>query len=163
MPDYVLLNIYNAFILSTLSYCNSVWANTYPTHLNKLVILQKKAIRICTNSNYMTSSSPLFKKLRTLKLLDINTLQITSIMQKYSTNTLPYYLMNMFSLNSNIHNYPTRNANKFHRWAYFNDNSKHSLRHSGPIIWNALNVSRFNIAFYNTFRRQCKKCILSLY
>ena len=51
LPAYVLLNIYNAFILSNLSYCNSVWANTYPSHLNKLIILQKKAIRICTNSN----------------------------------------------------------------------------------------------------------------
>ena len=157
LPVNTLFNIYNAFILSTLSYCNSVWANTYPSHLDKLIKLQKKAIRICTNSHYMSHSSPLFKRLRTLKLHDVNNLQIASIMQRYNTNTLPRYLMDMFYLNLKIHNYSTRNANKFHRWVYSNDISKYSLRHSGPIIWNILTAKNFNIAFNNTFRRQYKR------
>ena len=158
-----LINIYNTFILSTISYCNTIWGHTYCTHLHKLIILQKKAILICTNSSYMTPSSPLFKKLCTLKLLDINKLQICSPMQRFNTHTLSLYLMNMFSLNSQIHSYPTRNANKYHRWKYNSDYSRYSLRHSGPLLYNNVECNQFNISFNNTFRRQYKKHLICSY
>ena len=163
LPMYILFNIYNAFILSNVSYCNVIWANTYSTHLHKLFILQKKAIRFCTNSDFLSHSSPIFKRLYTLKLKDINLLQTASLMQRYYLNMLSSYLMNMFTLNRNIHGYSTRNYNKFHRWTYTNDLSKYSLRNTGPEVWNNIDFNNFNIAHNNIFKRQYKKYLITQY
>ena len=46
LPMYIM----NSLILSHLQYCTLLWANTNNTCLNKLRILQKKAIRIITQS-----------------------------------------------------------------------------------------------------------------
>ena len=67
-------------------------------------MLQKKAIRVCTKSEYTASTSTLFKLLYTLKLQDINKIQIASFMQRFHSQTLSPYLMNMFVKNRNIHN-----------------------------------------------------------
>ena len=122
LPNRILFALYNAFILSHLSYCNSVWGNTYSSHLHKLTLLQKKAIRICMKADYLAPTSNLFKSLKTLKLKDINKLQVGSLMQRYHTNTLSRYLMSMLTANSSIHNHYTRSCDKFHRWTYLMTN-----------------------------------------
>ena len=154
---------YNAYILPYLSYCNSIWGNTYSCHLERLFLLQKKAIRICTKSDYRAHTSELFQSLHTLKLQDINKLQIASLMQRYHAKTLSPYLMNMFTVNSNIHSYNTRSSNRFHRWNYSNNKSKYSLRHTGPALWNDLDLQNFNIQFNNTFKRKYKNDIINTY
>lgn len=163
LPSNILFLLYNAYVLSHLSYCNSIWGNTYSSHLHKLIMLQKKAIRVCTKSEYTASTSTLFKLLYTLKLQDINKIQIASFMQRFHSQTLSPYLMNMFVKNRNIHNYNTRSCNHFHRWTYLNNKSKYSLRHTGPILWNSLNLSNFNIQFNNSFKRQYKKYLIGNY
>lgn len=163
LPSYILFALYNAYILSYLSYCNSIWGNTYSSHINTLILLQKKAIRICSKADYLAPTSKLFKSLNTLKLEDINKLQIGSLMQRYHVNTLSPYLMNMFIVNSNIHDHYTRSSNKFHRWSYLNDKSKYSLRHTGPVLWNDLNLKLFNTQFNNIFKRQYKRILISSY
>ena len=46
IPTYVLKILYHSLILSHLQYCTLLWANSYRSHLHKLTLLQKKAIRI---------------------------------------------------------------------------------------------------------------------
>jgi len=46
------------------------------TTMHKLVILQKRAVRIITSSPYRAASNPLFVRLRLLKFNDIYTLQL---------------------------------------------------------------------------------------
>ena len=163
IPCNILFTLYNAYILPYLSYCNSIWGNTYSCHLERLFLLQKKAIRICTKSDYRAHTSELFQSLHTLKLQDINKLQIASLMQRYHAKTLSPYLMNMFTVNSNIHSYNTRSSNRFHRWNYSNNKSKYSLRHTGPALWNDLDLQNFNIQFNNTFKRKYKNVIINTY
>ncbi len=79
MPDNVLKILYNAHVLPHLQYCTSVWCNTYPTHLLPLLRLQKKIIRIITNSDYFEHTQPLFKN---DFFFDINKLQIEVFMYK---------------------------------------------------------------------------------
>ena len=71
--------------------------------------------------------------------------------------------MNMFTVNSNIHSYNTRSSNRFHRWNYSNNKSKYSLRHTGPALWNDLDLQNFNIQFNNTFKRKYKNVIINTY
>ena len=51
-PATVLRSIYCSLILPYISYCNIVWANGFPSNLRNLVYLQKKAIRVISNSHF---------------------------------------------------------------------------------------------------------------
>ena len=62
------LSLYYTLIYPYLTYCNIVWSSIYVTNLNRILLLQKRAVRILTNSEYRAHSDPLFKQ---LKILDI--------------------------------------------------------------------------------------------
>ena len=57
--------LYNALILPYKNYCN-IWGNCSKTKINLLLLLQKKAIRICTQSSYLAHAT-IFKQLKRLK------------------------------------------------------------------------------------------------
>ena len=63
IPANVLKILYHSLVLSQLQYCTLVWANSYHSHLHKLRLLQKKAIRINSNTDYHAHSSKLFLNL----------------------------------------------------------------------------------------------------
>ena len=49
-PNY-LLTLYYSLIYPYLSYCNIVWASTFPSTLYKILVLQKRFVRIATPSH----------------------------------------------------------------------------------------------------------------
>ena len=75
--------------LSHLQYCTLLWANSYHSHLHKLRLLQKKAIRIISNTDYLAYSSKLFFNLKLLKLDDIMKFELGTFMYKLKYNKLP--------------------------------------------------------------------------
>ena len=60
LPDYIMKTLYSSLIESHLQYCTLLWANSHVTHMRKLQLLQKKAIRIITSSHYIAHTDPLF-------------------------------------------------------------------------------------------------------
>lgn len=68
MPLHVLKIICNEHILPILSQCMPIWYNTYPTHLLTLFRLQKKIIKIITNSDFLEQSLPLLTETNILTL-----------------------------------------------------------------------------------------------
>ena len=60
-----------------LLYGITLWGATYQTYLSKLVIMQKKIIRIITGAKYDAHTEPLLKTAKLLKLDDIYRLQIS--------------------------------------------------------------------------------------
>ena len=67
-----------------------MWANT-KSNVDTILLLQKKAIRVCTNSRYRDHSNPLFAKLKTLKAGDINILHNAIFMFRLQNSQLPSY------------------------------------------------------------------------
>ena len=65
LPQKTLIMLYNALVLPHINYCNIVWANCNKTKLNSILLLQKRALRICTNSHYLSHADPLFKQIKT--------------------------------------------------------------------------------------------------
>ena len=63
-----LINMYYAFIQPYFHYCNEVWGNAYPTHLNRLVVLQKRAVRILSNSEYLAHTLCFLISIKFMKL-----------------------------------------------------------------------------------------------
>ena len=59
-----LVQLYHDIILPFLSYgCCIVWGNTYDHNIKPLQVIQRKAIRLITFSNFDAHTSPLFANL----------------------------------------------------------------------------------------------------
>ena len=56
-----LILLYNSFYLSNLSYGIDVWSNTYKSNITKLIMLQKKVIRIINKQIIDISKLPLIR------------------------------------------------------------------------------------------------------
>ena len=90
---------------SYITYGILAWGN----NTNRLFKLQKKAIRLISNSKYNAHTGPLFKTLKCLKIDDIYVLNILKFYFKYCHRKLPEYLLSFdFISRSNIHGHDTR-------------------------------------------------------
>ena len=71
-----LRTLYNSMILPYLYYCNLAWGGTYKANLQRIIILQKRALRIVNNSTYDANTSPIFMALKLLKFHDIHSFHL---------------------------------------------------------------------------------------
>ncbi len=68
LPPNALKSLYFALFHSHILYCPSIYSCTSQTNLKKIAGLQKKVIRIITNSKYRDHTLPLFNTLGILPL-----------------------------------------------------------------------------------------------
>jgi hypothetical protein len=66
LPTKILKTIYYALVHSNLLYCLPLYSCTSAKNVNKLTVMQKKAIRNVCNANYNAHTSQLFKNLKIL-------------------------------------------------------------------------------------------------
>ena len=112
LSEKTLLSLYGTLVLPYLNYCNIIWASNKPSRINPLLLLQKRSVRIITNSAYTAHSKPLFFKLNQLTIFDINKLLIATFMFRCYTKCLPDIFSNYFCTNSSIHEHFTRGSNR---------------------------------------------------
>ena len=109
IPSDVLLTLYNSLILPHLYYGITLWGYN---NLDRILRIQKKAVRIITNITYYAHSEPLFKMLDILKIQDIHTLQQFKFIYKLLHDNLPHYFKSIkVTHNRDIHQYNTRQKN----------------------------------------------------
>ena len=89
LPVTSLRTLYHSLVYPYLVYCASVWASTYPTNLNRLVLLQKKNIRIISKMRFDAHTDPIFKTLQIMKLTEIYFFQVGKFMFSYKIGLLP--------------------------------------------------------------------------
>ena len=70
-PKHILIMIYMSLIHSYINYCNVIWGSAYECHLKPLIVLQKKAIRLISNSKFRDESAPIFYNLKLLPILKV--------------------------------------------------------------------------------------------
>ena len=109
LPTYILRTVYNTLFIPHLTYRILAWG----FDLNRLYKIQKKAIRIITNSKFNAHTSPLFKQQNLLNLYDLFSFNVIKFYFNYLHNDLPPFFQS-FSITScaEIHNYNTRQRNK---------------------------------------------------
>ena len=56
-----LLSVHHTFVYPYLSYCIHVWGKAYNTHLNDLIVLQSKAMRIISGIPPRTNIEKFYK------------------------------------------------------------------------------------------------------
>ena len=60
LPKNCLYLLYHSFILQYSSYCNIIWGGTYETHIQQLLMPQKRAIRLINMQPYPAHAGALF-------------------------------------------------------------------------------------------------------
>ena len=133
------------------------------SQLQKILLLQKKAIRIICHADYLSHTDPLCKTHKILKVNDIYLLNLGIFMYQLTKNELPKLFQNMFSTNNQYHNYPTRQASSYHLPRTRTLFSNKIFTNSGPKFWNSLpsDVRESNTIY--TFKRKVKSISLNAY
>ena len=68
LDNYSMTSMYYSFVYPYFNYCIHVWGSCYKTHLNKVIILQKKAVRIISGADRLSHSEPLFTSFEILNI-----------------------------------------------------------------------------------------------
>lgn len=162
LPVWSLKMLYFSYIHSILTYCFICWGPLLnKKHFNSLEKLQRKIIRIITNSSYNAHTADLFQKLQIMKINNLLGFP-SKLLFLHSHNMLPYNLNELFTRNNASHNYNTRNKN-------YASIDKHTTKvfHSSflcaaPSFWGQLPVNlKTNSKDKEIFKKNLKKHLLS--
>jgi len=139
IPPKGLKSLYFALIHSHLTYCTSIMNSITQKNRQKIMKIQKKAIRIMTQSTYNAHTNPLFKKHKILPYdLLIKQAQLT-FMHSIEHNLAPASFANTWVKNATREpNLNLRNANDFHLPQPRTEAYKKSPYYALPFAWNAL-------------------------
>ena len=134
-----LILLYNSLYLSNLSYGIEVWSNTYKSNITKLIMLQKKVIRIINKQIIdksklplirLTHTGPFFKKNNILKFEDLII---------YRNTLLNYnFLNNKYKLDYNSYFKLNKLKNKFILPLMKSNKLKNTIFFKGPQLYNEL-------------------------
>ena len=136
----ILRSIYFAIFHSYLSYCLLVWAQNFST-IQRIIILQKKAVRIINFQPRNFHTSPLFKQNSILKFQDKICLENILFVSKSLNNLSPSIFNTWFSFSSDQHNYETSSSTQGNLMKLFyktNRYGKYSITISAIGSWNKI-------------------------
>ena len=147
------LSYYYALIYPYLSYNVCIWGSTYPTHLQPLIVQQKRVVRIIAGSHYLAHTRPLFLQLGLLEFMDVYRFNVLNNVHRcLSRGDLAFK-------NSRCNRDPFLIKPEFHRLTL----TQHAFSYVGPTEWNKLPMSIRQIENQNTFKRSVKQYFLSQY
>ena len=110
VSKHILRTIYFAIFDTHINYANLIWGQNLNA-VSRIVILQKKALRIMNFQSRDSHSSPLFKSNHILKLEDKILIENILFINKSFNNLLPPIFKSWFTFCSDIHNYQTVSSN----------------------------------------------------
>ena len=187
----LLKNIYYSIVYSHLSYGVEAWGSACATDLEKILILQKKAVRILTGNKYfqiygeeaaaLPRSEPLFKTLEILKFEDIFKVSIGKFVYLTLARENPTVFWEWFTYSHLIHSHATSSSTNVNRTHYFDvgtvEQSKflftkrpHLANYGskmvqvyGPQLWNSLPKEIHDSTSLDTFKNKIKSYYVAQY
>lgn len=153
--------VYYAHFHSHINYCSNLFSMASKKSLNPIIILQKKAIRILTNSHYRQHTSQLFKDEGILPFEQLIELNSSIFIHDYQRDRLPKSFNNTWIQNNLRPGYELglalRNQNELDiprlRYTYL---AQHPL-YKFPSIWNNLNIELKSCQRRSEFIRKMKR------
>ena len=133
--------LYFSLIYPYFNYCIEIWGSTARCPIGKLVLLQKRAVRIVKDVHYLHHTDELFNEMNLLRLNDIYRFNIGLYMYK-SLECVDYDvdLCNYVNGNWNRHAYPIRNADAITLPRYRCESSKCDITYVASKFWNDLPI-----------------------
>ena len=107
MPVDMLTTIYHAIIQSHIQYGIEIWGATSNKNINRVMVLQKRALRCIVNINPRQSCRNYYRKYKIMTVIGIYVYRIILLM-KNTTN-------GHFTQNNQVHNHYTRGQLDYHK------------------------------------------------
>ena len=161
----ILRSIHFAIFDSYLSYCCLVWAQNCST-IQRIVILQKKAVRIINFQPRNSHSSPLFKQSSILIFQDKIFLGNILFVSKFFNNLSPSVFNTCFSFSSDQHNYETSSSTQGNlRKIFYKTNwyVKYSITVSAVESWSKIQKQLKNILLKDLSPIKIKTVVTNFY
>ena len=157
--------LYYSLVHTHLTYGVILWGETFTSHIKRITTCQKKAVRIIHNKPYNYHTSQLFKQsnIHVLKCNDLYEYEVCRHIHDSIGGRLPEPLLKVYSPNSTIHSYNTRQRNYPHTASRRNNIIVKQITHQGIGIWSRQSQSIRNTAPRNSFKRILKQYIICLY
>ena len=159
----ILKSIYFAIFDSYLSYGCLVWAQNRST-IQRILILQKKAVRIINFQPRISHTSPLFKLNFILKFQDKIYLENVLFVSKSLNNLTPSVFRTWFSFSSDQHK--TSNSTQGNLTKLFyktNRYGKYSITVSAVELWNKIQKQLKDMLFKDLSPRKIKTIVSNFY
>ena len=153
-------SIYHGIAHPYINYCCIVWSSCYPTHLQSLVSIHKRLIRIITKSNRWTHAAPLFKQLKILNLLDVIKVNTALFVYKSVHNLIPSPINFEFRI---INRYNLRNQSNLIIPVHNSRQTELFVHVRGSRLWNSLPIELRNRPSVCSFKFHLKKMYLESY
>ena len=154
LDDASLRSLYFAFIYPYMMYCNHIWGNVCSIYLNKLVVLQKKVIRIIDGVKSRTPTANLFDNLNIMKVIDLNAFLIAQVMHKVHTADIINAFQCMFIANRYIHSHETRQSDHLNIPLNNQNVGKTSIRYRNNVLKSVITLSCSQITFKQQLKTQ---------
>ena len=157
-----LTNIYHSYIHCYLNYANMAWGSTHVTKLEKLHLMQKRAVRTICREDRLTHSKPLMQSLRILNIYQTNILKILNFMHQVRNESTPNVFKKAFKFPN--HQYPTAFArSNFVKPKTALAQSKYRISIRGPALWNELlSTSEKELTNKLLFKSRIKEKVIKL-
>lgn len=165
LPRDTCLSLYDSLIMPYLSYCHTVWGCAPKTRLQRLNLLQKRAVRTITHSQYLAHSAPLLVDCRLIPFFNLYDYFCAILLYKTLNGMLPQTFSSQFSLS-----YPPfhRNPPRVHQHRnlqlprFRTATGQRSLCYALPKLHNefAAPIGLLENASFSGFRRQLFNILL---
>lgn len=140
LPKKILIMIYYTLIYSKLNYGIILWGGAKKEFIMLLKKLQNRFLRIYSNSCYYESVSHLYQVLNILKIENIYSLQLGTLIFKLRNGAFDK-LIEKFSTFNSIHTYKTRHINDYILPRVKFEKSKQMISFKAIYFWNSLPVT----------------------
>ena len=145
--------LYHSLVYSRITYCIVVWGSTYSCHLQPLVLIQKKCIRVINRAHYLAHTNNLFLESSILKINDIHRFILGIYMYKEQNNPIFFYSSG----------YNTRNSSNLYSRRQRLNVTQQSIYFKGPGLWNSIPIDIRDSRSLGVFKRKYRKFLIDSY
>jgi hypothetical protein len=138
VPFQTLTKIYRSLIYPYLSYGSTVWGNATQKQLKKLLILQKRVLRLVHFAKNRDHAIPLFNNTNNFPISMLYVESVSKLMYDVTIELIPENISDLFIQTSNVHSYITRSStagNYYKKYCHTNQ-QKNAFSRIGAKVWN---------------------------
>ena len=164
VPSSVLININKSLILLYFTYGLVAWGNASKNYLHKIIVLQKRVLRLIYFVDRKEHAIPLFVNEKILPVTFLYYEAVCKLMLDVHNDSAPSNIMKRLTRTSNIHTYITRSSTsqlfsvKYSRLKM----QRKAFSRVGVEVWNEIPDEYKNLS-KKSFKKYRKRALTSQY
>ena len=138
--SHATLNIYRSLILPHLTYGLVAWGSASKTCLNRILVLQKRALRLIHFVKTEVHAIPFFLHAKVLPIEFLYFQSLCNLMYDVDNRIAPQNILDLFTKVSSVHSYQTRSATSD---SFYTQQSRLNIQRNafsrvGVKVWNKI-------------------------